>query len=188
VASIAMNSMKVTVALCISFLMCVSFVGCGDGTSQEPNSESGGTSLNEESDQSSEGVNEREKAEEYAKIGIGGVFSDYLAKAEEAESTSAFMPEYSVNIEDKEVFLEVTANFPVLVSREAWDKAVSEGTNPPAEYNEFFGRFRDMLQEQMQGFLQYVLQEGVLTEDWSGEFEVVLVVKNSDGMILSEYR
>jgi hypothetical protein len=184
--------MKAAVALCASLLMCLGIAGCGTNQSldNEPNeissNEPDETSSSEEDDQSSKDVKEREEAEEVAKTAVEGTFSKYLTQEGE---NFLFDSEHSVSIKDKEVILEVTANFPIPVPKGAWDIAVSEGIDSVTKSNEHFDGFRDLLQEHVQGFLQYAYQElGALTQDWSDQFTVVLIVYNSDGEVLSEYR
>jgi hypothetical protein len=180
---------KVLPGFTLSVLVCTFFIGCGSGSSQTSeqttSSNSGEYAETTDNDSQAASHDEQTDATEAARAAVDGTFSDYL---EQIGENSIFTSDYNVSVNAAEVSLEVTANFPIPVPKGAWDQAISEGIDPLAKYNEQFGGFKDMLQEQMQGFLEYLNQNGSLAEDWSEQFSVVLTVYNREGELLSEYK
>ena len=159
---------------------------CGSSTETGNVSTSGSNALGESGNSEQEypqelsSAEKQQKAEEYAEYFVTRVFTDMYSEAE----IPVFLPNYSYHIDGNDVTVEAIANLPIPVPKGAWDAGMTMEmeNNPIKGADEKFARFHDMLEEQMNSFVVYAVP------DYTEHFDVVLVVTNPEGEILSEYR
>lgn len=176
---------QIAITIIVSIILLTVLFGCSGSENKEPQSSTQATSTQE-----AEVDKERANAEQAAQAIVKKIFSSYMEQSTEENTIFALDQEVKTGFtgDNLEVEVRTALIFGEDVAKSIWDSSLANQIELLSERNSMYSSFRDMLQEQTDGYLKFCQDEGNLSSDWSGKFNVVMIVTNGSGEILAEYR